>query len=322
MHAVGVPDFFFSSLKYTVMSPKSLVWLLPLACLIACNKASNHERYAVKADSAETLTADTSGGSALDAPDRKIIRTADFNCKVQNVMTAVNSLEHIVKSVGGIVQESRVENSAGITSSVYYKPDSLKEFNMYTSTAFLTLRVPVAQLDSVVQSIPAMVSFIDSRALKQSDVTAHFLGNELHKNIGTKVYTPSKAVGLAKKQEDLIAVQEYEDANTSRLIERKVENLQLLDQANYATITVALAQPPQIFTQVIVDPSSVSRVPFFIDLGASFSSGWVGVKSVFLSLVTLWPLFLLVGVSLLMYRRYRRRTVFFNANFRPDVLNK
>ena len=182
------------------MSVKKLWWLLPLACLGACANGGNHEKYASVSDSAATSLADTSVEAiALSAPERKIIRTADFRCRVQNVFTAVTGLEALVKSAGGIVQDSRMMNNTGEVSSVNYKPDSLKSVQTYTTTAVLTLKVPSARIDSVIQHIPEMATFIESRTITQNDITTRYLGNQLKTSIGTKVYTPEKGVQLAKK---------------------------------------------------------------------------------------------------------------------------
>lgn len=287
------------------MSTKKLWWLLPLACLAACSDGSKHTEYS---RNSATETAADSVAMPLDAPERKIVRTADFRCEVANVLTAVNGLEHAVTSAGGIVQESRVENNTDMAKEVYYKSDSLKKIQTYTTTAMLTLRVPVAALDSVVHSIPAMVSFIDSRTLKQSDVTADYTANKLKIETGTKVYTPAKAVKLAKKAEDLVAVQQYEDDNAAQYINRKVEQMRLLDEVNYATLTIALSQPPQVHVQVVANPDYITAVPFFTQLGEAVREGSQLLQGLFVGLVTIWPL-LIIAAALIYFFRLRRRKV-------------
>ncbi len=286
------------------MSTKKLWWLLPLACLAACSNGANHEN--ANRQSVEKAMADSTA-IPLNSSERKIIRTADFKCEVANVMTAVNALERMVTDAGGAVEESKVENTAGNEGEAYYKVDSLKKYHTYTTTATLTLRVPVAVLDSVIRNVPAMVNFIDARTLKESDVTADYTANRLKAETGTKVYSAEKAVKLAKKAEDLVAIQQYEDENVTQLINRKLENMRLLDEVNYATLTIALSQPPQVFVQIIADPAYVASVPFTTQLGEALRSGGNLLGDLFVGLISVWPLLVIGSFFLIYYLRFKRR---------------
>ena len=300
------------------MKTIKLCWLLPLACLTACGNAGNHEKYLAKQESGtQSVTTDSlENASALGSPDRKIIRTADFTCKVQNVLNTVNELEGIVTAAGGIVQESQVANTAGEVKILQYKPDSLRRAQAYTTTATLTLRVPSARLDSLVRRIPALAVFMDSRTLRQTDVTARSIGNELKTATGTKVYTPQKGVQLARKTEDLVRLQEYEDGKQEKLIDRKVENMLLMDDVRYATITVVLSQAEQVFIQTVIDPEYATREPFATRFMLGINSGWQGVLALFIAIATTWPLILLSIGAWMCYRYFfkSRRLHFGKAN--------
>lgn len=287
------------------MNTKQLCWLLPLACLGACSNGANHESYATNDSAAEAAGAPIS--ASITSPERKIIRTADLTCKVANVVTAVDSLERKVTALGGIVEESNIVNTNGGVTSVYYTPDSLKELHTYTTTATLTLRVPVAMLDSVVRSIPSLVTFIDSRRLKQTDVTGIVMGNEALLKTGNKVYSAQHAVKLAKNSEDLVKVQEYEDQNTIQQVNRKVENMQLMDEVNYSTLIIALDQPQRVYTQVVVNPDYVARVPFGLRVKQALADGLDALGCVFVGLVALLPFLLALSVLLFVYMRWRKR---------------
>lgn len=291
------------------MTTKQLWWLLPLACLGACTNGANHEKYAAAADSAATTSAAAPAQQSLslNSADRKIIHTADMTCKVINVMNAVNTLEHTVTAAGGAVEESRLSNAVTDNKTVYYKPDSLKQVQTYTTTATLTLRIPVAAFDSIVRSIPGMVSFIDSRTLKRTDVTATYMGNNATIHTGTKVYSKQKAVQLARKPEDLIKVQEYEDENSRNFIDHKVAQMELQDAIDYATFTIALTQPQQVFSQVIVNPDYMSTVPFGTRAMLALSNGWDVFKEITIAIFNIWPFLLSLALIVPLYKAIRRR---------------
>ena len=292
------------------MATKKIGWLVPLVCLAACSNGSNHEQYA-KADSSATAAAAAPAQALpLNSPERKIIHTADFNCKVQNVMTAVNGLEHMVTAAGGIIEESKLDNSRGETNTIYYKPDSLQQLTTYTTTATLTLKIPAAALDSVIHSIPAMVSFIDSRTIKQTDVTARYMGNNTLLQPNAGAYTKESAVKLAKKTDDIIKAQQYEDETTQQMVERKVRQMQLQDDITYATLTVALSQPQQVYSQIIINTDHIGSVPFTTRMGLALQTGFNGLKELILCFANIWPLVLLAIAALVVFKKAKRRPLF------------
>lgn len=286
------------------MNTKQLWWLLPLACLAACSNGANHAEHAPTDSAAAAAITPTS--ASITSPDRKIIRTADLTCKVANVVTAVDCLERRVTALGGIVEESNIANANGGVTSVYYTPDSLKELHTYTTTGTLTLRVPVAMLDSVVRSIPPLVTFIDSRNLKQTDVTGVIMGNDALLKTGNKVYSAQQAVKLARKSEDLVKVQEYEDQNTIQQVNRKLENMQLMDEVNYATLTVALTQPQRVYTQVVVNPDYAAKVSLGLRLKQALADGLEAVGALFVGIVAMLPFLIILGAVLFVYLRWRK----------------
>ena len=296
------------------MSAKKLLLLLPVLSLMACANGDRGTRYAATADSTSVQSEEGSTSPAVPAantsaiiPGHKIIRTADLQCKVPNVFNATTRLEQLVRSVGGIVQESQLSNRNTEIKTAYYKPDSLKQLQTYTTTSFITLRVPYMYLDSVVNAIPAMANFIDSRTLKQSDVTYQYLANELKNQSGDNTQTTAQALHLAKKSREPIEVQQYNDSRQEEKIGRKIENMQLMDSVSYATITVAFSQPGQVYTQIIVNAAYVTATPFMLQCKAALNNGWDIVKAIAVAFLTIWPLLLVAALALLAYKIVVRR---------------
>ena len=157
----------------------------------SADRASENEQTGganIATDSVTTGLASTnvassaySNSTPLNSPQRKITRTADFKCKVNDVFETSNKLEAMVKALGGVVQESNMQNNYPETRSMNYKPDSLRQIRVFTSSANLVLRVPFQHLDSVIHALPGMVLFIDSRVLAQNDVTYGYLFHKLKK---------------------------------------------------------------------------------------------------------------------------------------------
>ena len=293
------------------MRSKTILWLVPLALLAACDASDSDNSYRKNALSAGTaaMVADSSASTdntlSINSPERKVIRTADLRCKVRNVLTATTQLEDLARSAGGIVQESHLENTGPETKTSFYSQDSLRRVQIYTTTATVTLRIPCMMLDSVVNAIPAMTCFIDSRSVKQEDVTYRYMNNELKNKVGDNATTISRSMQLAKKSSEPIAVQQYDDHRQEQKIDRKIENMQLMDNVSYATLTVALSQPEQVFVQTVENADYAARTPLLLQCKAAALAGWDYVMTLAIGLITIWPLLLLLTGAYLFRRKIR-----------------
>jgi hypothetical protein len=296
------------------MQTKKLLWLLPMLVLAACgHSGSGGYENASIIPATESNKSDTTAAIAANAPinspERKIIHTADFTCQVRDVFAATTALENLVKSAGGIVQESHIDNAVYEKQTSYYTADSLRETTTYTTTSKLTLRVPVAYMDSVVKAIPALSSFIDSRTLKQNDVTYQYLSNVLKNQVGTNNGLTGKIMQPAKKGREPLSVQYYDDSKQEQRIDRKIENMNLSENVAYATLTVAFSQPEQVYIHNIANAAHMAKTPLLIQCKSAIYSGWEMLMSIFILLIRLWPLMLVGLIAALLYKRLFRRNL-------------
>jgi hypothetical protein len=157
----------------------------------------------------------------------------------------------------------------------------------------------------VINAIPGLTSFIDARTLKQSDVTYKYLTNELKNQVGS-----SNTAARVKQGKAAIEAQEYDDNKTEQKIDRKVENLQMLDDVNYASVTVALSQSEQVVVQTVVNTDYLSRPTFGTQCRSALYTGWEFVRVLAVLLIRIWPLLILLMIGYAIFRFYFRRQVF------------
>ncbi|GAA3955453.1 hypothetical protein GCM10022209_61270 [Chitinophaga oryziterrae] len=219
---------------------------------------------------------------------------------MNNVFRAASTLEHIVTSIDGVIVESTMQNDFGVSKEIPYSADSLKRIQLYSPTANLTLRVPAAKLDSVVESLTAMASFIDYRTLKSQDKTLDYLSNALKNNEQGNVEETTPPVVTKKKPLDIIA---YEDRKKENIIDRKIVNMAILDDVNYATFSVQLFQSQLADVQVIVNPDRAIRAGFGTELLTALRNGVDIFKNVLLFILQLWPFLLLLAGGWFGYRK-------------------
>lgn len=278
-------------------SPCLLV-IIPALTLFACSPGGRHDL----AEAADSTTFANDITARLNSPSRKRVRTADVRCRVSNVFKATSALEHAVIGMDGVIVESTLQNDFGVSNDIPYSADSLKRIQMYTPTAMLTLRVPAASLDSVVQTLTSMASFIDSRTLKSQDKTLDYLSNALKNDDQANGVEP--VPGKKNTQLDVVA---YEDKKKEAVIDRKIVNMAILDDVNYATFSVQLFQPQVADVQVIVNPDRIVRAGFGIELWTALRNGVDIVRNVFLFFLQLWPFFLIAIAAWFGYKKISAR---------------
>ncbi|MBC9934252.1 DUF4349 domain-containing protein [Chitinophaga qingshengii] len=286
--------------------------VIPTLALAACGKPGyredaastapqNADQYVASADSTD-FPADI---TSLTSASRKRVRTADVRCRVTDVFRASTRMEQVVSSVQGIVVESTMKNQYAGQYDLPYTADSLKRMQLYTPTANLTLRVPVASLDSVVTTLTSMAAFIDTRAMRDQDYTLAYLANALkNKRVGQHT-----AKIVAGKKNTTLDVAQYQDQQEETKVDRSISNLKMLDDVTYATFTVELFQSQAASMETIINPRYVARAGFGTELRTAIVDGANLLRDLLLFFVQIWPLLIMAVLGWWGYKRYRRMSV-------------
>lgn len=297
-------------MKYRFLAAGLLSTWLAIA---ACGADSGHHAASetVSTDTAEVIgesgLADIAGNDdhalSLNDPARKVIKTADLRCRVTDVFAATTHLERLAYASGGQIADSRLDNVTDDKRSLPYKTDSLREVESYTTTAHLTLRIPVAQLDTVLTDIAAQSAFVHTRSLKLDDVTLRYLGNKLKNEAQSTGGASKQAQALARRSADAVSVGQYADERAETRIDRRIENLQLSDQAAYATLTVDLYQPQRVAFVIVPDTALLMKPGFGQQVLMALNNGWLLLRALMIGLLHIWPLLLIAAAAILIYRR-------------------
>jgi hypothetical protein len=280
-----------------------VVAVLATFILASCSDA-NHQQFSSPPGSMTEATATDSvarngNAMALNDPARKLIHTADISCRVKDVYTATASFETMVRAAGGQVMESHLENQRSAVRLQPYTTDSVRQVQEYTTTAHITVRVPVQQLDTVLHAVAAHADFIESRNLQLEDATVQYIGNQLM-NKGAADLTVD-ALKHSKKTNEVLQVSEYADEHKTQEISRTMENMAIDDKVNYARFTVDLAQPARIDALVIPDTERLMQP----GLGQRLQ---LVLQSLLVFIVTIWPLLLIIALLVWGIRYFSRRS--------------
>lgn len=314
------------------MRPSLYYLIIPVLGLCACsahNMSPEDKAYAATADS----TSFSGDISKINSSSRKRVKSADARCRVPSVFEATSKLERLVTGLGGVVVESSLQNESVQHYDLPYSADSIKSIQLYTPTANLTLKVPVGSLDSVDQSLTAIASFIEHRVIKDQDMTLKYLANAMRneqhevkadkeelatvrreqaaerRDKAAAKHAPSTSVNVHTATEpesndkQLNAVA-YKDQKDDAVIDRRINNLAILDDVAYSTLTIQLYQPQVTDVQIVLNPAQVSRAGFGTELLTAVKSGAEILRNILLFFVQIWPFLIAFVLGWIGYRKF------------------
>ena len=283
------------------MTKKQLLAALSIALLMLSACGTQHDeadkQYSVEEilDKADSVTF-SSDVMNPNSAFRKIVRNADLRCEVADVYNATTELEAAVTSLGGIVQESKIQNDDERSLRTRYGQDSLKEVTTYTTTAFLTLRVPTMMVDSLNKTIAGLVSYTEHRQVNQTDVTLQYMSNAL-KNKALKEHRIEEPVNNTDKNYNtVVAANEYNKSAETARIDRRIENLKLLDETGYAALNVDFYQPQTVRTQIIADVDAIMKPSYGYRFSEALRGSWNFTLEILLFMLRIWPIILVAGL--------------------------
>lgn len=265
-------------------------------------KAMNE--YIAGADSMATSTSSDMADLTSDA--RKVIHKVDIRCRVDNVQQAVQELEAFTVFVDGLVQESRMQNDIVSEKSVVYKDDSVKTAQVYNTTAYMVIRVPVYALDTLSSKISAISAFTNHRNMVREDVTLQFLSNILKNRQAQENKQTAKKVASVKTDKPTDMVQ-YQDNNANQQVDRRIANLSILDDSRYATLKLELYQPGQVAVMVTQNIDKQVTASFGEQLLLAVGKSVDMIKALLLWVVATWPLWVALAAIWMWYKRTAKR---------------
>jgi hypothetical protein len=217
--------------------------------------------------------------------DRKIVKTADLNIETKSFQRFTTRLYRLVRDNGGyIAQEEQKQDPSGIENTV-------------------SIKVPVDRFDDLLQQLPADSDRVAEKKVNSQDVSVEVVDNR--SRLETKKEVRERYLALLRQahntqdvltiQQDIDGIQGEMDAAASRIS-------YLGHAAAFSTINLK-------FYQVLNLPLPEAPAPTFLHrVKLSFLEGWYFVSTLGLGLLTVWPLWLALGLGLAAWRRYQSRT--------------
>jgi len=205
--------------------------------------------------------------------DRKIIRTAGIRAEVKDQQAFYDQLRTKVRELGGyIASEEQKQNDYIIENAV-------------------VIKVPVDQFDNALAGLNTGIINLAEKKVHSQDVTAEMIDTRSRLETKKRVRQRySELLGQAKNVEEMFTV-EKEINQIQEDIEAAGGRLAYLGHsASYSTINYTYFQVLNASKKDNSDPG------FMTQLKDAFGSGGAWLGSLFLGLISVWPLWLLIGL--------------------------
>lgn len=258
--------------------------LLIFSMILACGGGGNNDTSAIESyeyddagvfnESIDMTTPAVKSATETAAEiEQKIIKTGYLDFETKDLEKTHANLTALTKQYGGMI----TSDQAGKDYRSVYKR--------------VTVRVPSQHFNDLVAGVSKGVAFFDRREISQKDVTEEFV--DLEARLNAKKELENRYLELLSKAKNVKEMLEIERelSNIREEIEAKQGRLKYLqNQVSMSTLYC------YFYTSEVESGVTVS---YGSKMANAFKSGWQGVSVFFLGILTLWPLFVFIGIVIL-----------------------
>lgn len=216
--------------------------------------------------------------------EKKIIKEGDIRFESADVAKTRKQIINSLKHLGGYA-ENDSETTDGALGS--------KEYT-------IIIRIPAKNFDAFLGTVSSTATKIDSRNIRVKDVTSEFIDTKAR--LDNKLQLEKRYQNLlsrAGKMRDLLDIEE-------KLTEIRSDIEATQGQLNYMSKQVAYSSLNITF--YTVQPEQVAAGNGFgYKLKSALTNGWEFLQGLFFGVITLWPIWLTVGILWILIKRWRRR---------------
>ncbi len=206
---------------------------------------------------------------------RQIIKTADYRIQVEDVNASSRRANQLATKHGGYVSDSELTNSS------------------YETTNRITIRVPIARFDSLLNELGTEAIHTAHKRISSQDVTEEYV--DITTRLKTKIEVRDRYIDIlrtrAKTVKDVLDAEEQ-----IRIIQEEIEAKEgrlryLKDQVGMSTIRLELYQA----IEYQPEPNAFHE-SFWTKLVGGVKNGWDLLQGIVIFFINIWPLLLIGGV--------------------------
>ena len=291
------------------MNNKLLIAFLSVVIISGCSKRAEESSMDVQADSASVqnqsvevqaeAVADNEPNTtpvAEQKPDvilntavnpaesaRRMVREAHVNFTAQDVVKTTLAIEKLTIEAGGFIERKDIDFRVAESKSQNIADGKVKVFEKVDPLAIMVIRVPSERAAGVVNQLLPLMFFLN----QQQYSAKRYELKLLEEKISQTQYVPSDT---RSAQQNAI----------SRLTQMEVQ-----DRVRFSTITLSISQPMMVRERIDINLDAVARLngdSFWKRAWNGIQYGWQFVLDLLVLLITIWPLYLIFMIGLVLYR--------------------
>lgn len=325
-----------------MFSLKATAGIVFALCLAACGQAqerasapisqANETNAAVasllkEASAVWTASAPNAVMSHTLPDDRPFVVTADLSFRTADVRQTAVAIEQLALAQGGFVVSNQTRSEVIRQERFKQTAGKIMSIEHYVSYSDLTVRIPRDRTTSFLHALQPHITLLEQQTYAAEDVLAiqrhhvltkqreqkYILGLEnIDKQEQEKALQSeqaSAASGTMSKQEQILARRQ---AAQQREHKAQVQQLELQDKIDYATISLHFRQPETVFQSIQPDSEALAAA-LRPTLGASLQQAFIDSRKFLtqclLFIVHTWFVWLIaVGIWIVRRKRKHKHT--------------
>jgi flagellar biosynthesis chaperone FliJ len=319
----------YSKLMFTMNNTikMSIIGLSTILFLFIYSCKNTHKQQSVFNNSTSGYTETTEAEAAVSAESlampmkdktnvQAYTRTNSGRYKAENneeddeaepLQASIINKKKIIKNGRMTIQAIEIEKSKQTIDTLckkmkaYFDHEDF-ENNLNVKRYNLTIRIPSQNFEPFITALENGNDEIREKSIEALDVTEEYVDIETRLN-SKKSYLKRYTELLSKAStiKDIIELQEN-IRNLQEEIESKEGQLKLMsDQIDYSTLSINLyKEKPYTYKPEAQDS-------FWERIKNSLHDGWKGIIDIVIELIGIWPLLLIIPISLLIGKRYYKK---------------
>ena len=214
---------------------------------------------------------------------RRMVREAQVNFTAKDVVKTALEIDKLTFQAGGFIEQKNISFDVLDVKTQKIADGKIRVFEKVDPHAEIIVRVPSDKAAVYVNQLLPLMYFLN----QQQYSAKRFELKLLEEKIGQTQTVPSDT-----KQSQLNEI--------SRLTQLEVQ-----DRVRFSTISLTIKQPAMVRESLDVDVAAVARLngdSFWKRAWEGVQYGWQFILDLLVILVTIWPLYLLVFLGLIIYR--------------------
>lgn len=214
---------------------------------------------------------------------RRMVRQAEVDFSAQDVVKTTLVIDKLTLNSGGFVEQKNIHFQVLDVEQQKLADGKIKRFEKVSPQAQMVVRIPSANAADFVNQLLPLMYFLNQQQYSAKRFELQLLEEKL---------AQTQNVPSETKNAQLNEI--------ARLTQMEVQ-----DRVRFSTLTIQINQPTLVRERIDIDLAAVARLngdSFWKRAWNGVQYGWQFVLDLLVLLITIWPLYLIGMIVLLLYK--------------------